>query len=200
MGPIVIETERLRLREWTAEDAEPFAAISSDPEVVRYITGGRPLTLAETRSQIERLIFLQEQKGWTRWALELREPVPGDPTGPVGFCGPGCTFAPDIEVGWWLHSALWGRGLATEAAVGAVQFCFETIGFLRLICCVHPDNDRSLAVARKAGFTRLDEVDFHGTPIIRHEQNNPRPGSSVDSRFARNCDGMPSGPVPRADD
>ncbi len=161
--------------------------------MLRYINGGVPLTAEQIAEQVARLSALQRSHGWTRWALELRDPEPGDPRGVVGFCGPGCTFAPEIEVGWWLHSALWGRGLATEAAQAAVRYCFEMIGFERLICVVHPDNAASLAVARKAGFSELDRLSFNGLELVRHEQLNPAEHPPRDPRFVRSCEGAPAG-------
>lgn len=193
MGHVVIETERLRLREWSADDVADFTPIAQDPEVVRFITGGTPVPAEQVVDQIARLIALQELCGWTRWALELRDHPAGEPEGVVGFCGPGCTFAPEIEVGWWVHRALWGRGLATEAAEAAVRYSFEVIGFDRLVCCVHPDNAASLAVARKVGFAPCDRFDFNGVTLIKHELANPLAEPPRDPRFRRTCDGAPSG-------
>jgi len=193
MTRIIVQTERLILREWADDDIDAFFEVSSDPQVVRYITAGVPLTRQQTAEQIARLASLQRSHGWTRWALELRDPAPGEPTGAVGFCGPGCTFAPEIEVGWWLHAALWGRGLATEAARAAVRHCFDVIGFDRLICCVHPDNVASLAVARNAGFKPTDRFTFNGVPLLRHRQRNPLSDPPRDDRYVRSCDGAPSG-------
>lgn len=189
----VIQTERLVLREWTESDVDSFVDLTSDPLVMRYINGGQGLTREQTSAQIDRLISLQRSHGWTRWALELRSPAEGEPRGAIGFCGPGCTFAPDIEIGWWMHSSLWGRGLATEAARAATRYCFETIGFDRLICCVHPDNAPSLAVARNAGFVVARTFEFNGMTLMRLEQENPVAHPPRDPRFIRSCEGAQSG-------
>lgn len=193
MGPVIIETERLLLREWQLEDAEEFSAIAADPRVVRFITGGTPVPLEQVRDQIARLVALQESHGWTRWALQLRDPQPADPAGVIGFCGPGCTFAPDVEVGWWLHADLWGRGLATEAGLAAVRHGFEVVGFDRLICCVSPENLASRAVARKVGFRPVDRFDFHGVTLIRHALDSPLDDPPRDPRYRRDCEGAESG-------
>ena len=187
MGPVVIRTERLLLREWTAEDAGDFAVLATDPEVMRYIRDGVASTPEEVAEFIDRQLTTQRERGWCRWALQLRQPSSSEPSGVVGFCGPGCTFAPDVEVGWWLRPELWGRGLATEAGLAAVGYCFATIGFPRLICCVHPENARSLAVARKVGFVPYDEIEHGGLRIIRHELLNPLPEPPKDPRFVRDC-------------
>lgn len=187
MGPVIIETARLRLREWSAEDCADFMRLASNPVVVRFITEGRPYTVAEASQFIRRQLETQSQLGWSRWALELSEPGERDPHGVVGFCGPGCTFAPEVEIGWWLHYDLWGRGLATEAGQAAVDYCFGTIGFDRLICCVHEDNLASRRVAEKVGFLPVGELQFRGLALIKHELRNPLPEPPRDPRFVRDC-------------
>ena len=187
MGPVVIQTERLNLREWTAGDVDDLMVLATDLEVMRYINGGVPLARGDIVDFIERQTTAQRERGWCRWALEVRQPAEGEPRGVAGFCGPGCTFAPDVELGWWIHPALWGRGLATEAGQAAVGYCFGAVGFERLICCVHPENARSLRVAEKVGFVPVDEIEHRGMRIIRHELLNPRPGPPRDPRFSRDC-------------
>ena len=187
MGPIIIETERLSLRAWTPEDAGPFAALAKDPETMRYISGGVPHSDEQIAAFIERQVRAQAELGWCRWALELRDPAPGEPAGVIGFTGPGCTFAPDVEVGWWVHRDLWGRGLAQEAARAAVGHCLGALGLPRLICCVHPGNAASLRVAEKTGFVPVDEIEFRGVRIIRHELLNPDPGARTAPGVARDC-------------
>lgn len=194
MGPVIVESERLRLREWMPEDAGAFRLVAQDPEVVRYITDGRPLTDAEIAEFIARQRSTQAERGWCRWALEVIEPEPvaGQV---VGFCGPGCTFAPDIEVGWWLRRDLWGRGLATEAAVAAVRYCFEVIGFDRLTANIRADNGPSLAVAHRVGFAPHDEIEYRGICLMRHVQHNPLTDPPRDPRYRRDCTGAPTGSI-----
>ena len=187
MGPIVIQTERLLLREWTVEDAAHFMTLASDVEIVRYINGGIACSLDDVREFIERQVTTQRDRGWCRWAIQLRAPVQDEPAGVVGLCGPGCTFAPDVEVGWWMHRELWGRGLATEAGRAAVDYCFGTIGFPRLICCVHPENTRSLSVARNVGFVPHDVIEHKGMRLIRHQLLNPLSEPPREPRFVRDC-------------
>jgi RimJ/RimL family protein N-acetyltransferase len=192
---LVIETPRLRLREWCASDAESFGLIARDPAVVAFITGGRPLTDQEVESFVERQITCQSERGWSRWALELK----GSEGAVAGFCGPGCTFAPEIEMGWWLARELWGAGLATEAGRAATRHFFEVIGFKRLICCVHPDNAASLAVARKVGFEPVGRLEFQGMSLVRHALDNHLEDPPRDPRYVRDCSGAQPGSVTHAD-
>lgn len=191
--PTVVQTERLTLRTWAPADIDAFAVLARDPRVMRYINGGRAATDEQIGSFLERQIITASRAGWCRWALQLRRPAPGEPAGVIGFAGPGCTFAPDIEFGWWLHPDLWGRGLATEAARAGVNHCFATVGFPRLISMVHPDNVASLAVARKVGFLPEAEVEHNGVTLVRHVLDNPLGELPADPRYRHDCEGLPHG-------
>ncbi len=190
MGPIVIQTERLRAREWTRDDVEGLFALASDEEVTRFLGRWSESPMSDAEDFVDRQIRMQAGWGWCRWALQLRESEPGL-SGVVGFSGPGCTFAPDIEVGWTLRKELWGRGLATEIGRAVVDRCFSVIGFDRLISCVDPRNGASLRVAEKVGFVPLDEIEHDGDVVIRHEMFNPEPKPMRDQRFRLTCEGAP---------
>jgi RimJ/RimL family protein N-acetyltransferase len=194
VGPIVIETERMLVREWTAEDIDDLLDAVSDPEVTRFLGTWNADLRRDVTDFVERQMAMQQGWGWCRWALELRDPAEA-PRGVVGFSGPGCTFAPDIEVGWTLRRELWGRGLATEVARAVVDHCFGVIGFDRLISCIDPRNVTSLRVAEKVGFRPHDEIEHSGDTIIRHQLFNPLPDPPRDPRFRLSCDGAP---MPRA--
>jgi RimJ/RimL family protein N-acetyltransferase len=98
-------------------------------------------------------------------------------------------------VGWWLRSDLWGQGLATEAARAAVAYCFEVVGFERLISAILPANERSIRVAEKVGFTLEGEFHHAGLVHRRYALENPNPPTVHDPRFRRDCAGAPVGSV-----
>lgn len=193
MTTTILQTERLIVRAWEPADIDAFAVLARDRRVMRYINGGHGATDEQIGSFLERQIITQARAGWSRWALELREPDDDEPHGAVGFAGPGCTFAPEIEFGWWLHPRLWGRGLATEAARGGVRHCFATIGLPQLISMVHPENAASLAVARKVGFSSEGLAWHQGVALVRHVLTNPLGELPPDPRYRRDCENLPHG-------
>jgi RimJ/RimL family protein N-acetyltransferase len=76
----------------------------------------------------------------------------------AGWAGPSHpTFVPEVaeevEIGWTLRRAFWGRGLATEAAREAVEASFAHLDRDTLISLIDPGNERSIAVARRLGMT-----------------------------------------------
>ena len=192
MGPIIIQTKRLNLRSWTRRDRAAFSLIAHEPDIVSWRNDGRPLTAEQIDSFVALQIENQRERGWCRWALELRDAGESDPTGIVGFAGFGCNLAPDVELGWTLLPHLWRRGLATEAGIAALNFGFETVGFERVFSAILPENAASRAVADKVGFV-LDGVYLEkGDPTLRYVAHNPHPEAAKDARFIRTCNG--SGP------
>ena len=75
---VVLETERLRLRQFVPEDAERLFALDSDPEVMRYINGGKSTALATIRDQTlpAFLDFYRRFPHYGFWAADER--APGD--------------------------------------------------------------------------------------------------------------------------
>jgi RimJ/RimL family protein N-acetyltransferase len=158
-GPAVprhptLETERLLLRPWRpAEDLDALAALNADPGVMRFVAPNRPLSRAETAAQLERFAAHWDEHGFGLWAVVSRL-EPG--AGCVGFAGLAIpsflpAILPAVEVGWRLTPAVWGRGLATEAARAGVAFGFERLGLRSIVSVIEPGNERSLRVAEKLG-------------------------------------------------
>jgi len=152
-GPVV-ETERLRLRQWRAADDLPaLATLNAEPEVMRWVAPNRPLLAEESAALLERIEAHWREHGYGLWAVEPRdEPDPGC----IGFTGLAIpSFLPDVlpavEVGWRLHPAWWGRGLATEAAHAAIAYGVEALALRRVVSIIDAANTRSLRVAEKLG-------------------------------------------------
>jgi RimJ/RimL family protein N-acetyltransferase len=160
----VVDTERLVLRRWSDEDAPALAAINADPEVMRYIGGGRPLGRRLSDDLLTRFEREWDERGFGLWAVEEAD-APGQL---LGFCGLTVPMflpevLPAVEVGWRLAPAAWGRGIATEAARAAIAFGFGELGMREIIAIVHPDNRRSVRVCEKLGMARGRDRPHPGT-------------------------------------
>src|SRR5215204_3609097 len=106
---IHVETERLILRRFTPDDAELLVELDSDPEVMRYLSGGP----ATPRGLIEREIlpsFLRsyDQPGYGSWAAI--EKASGDFLGWISFRPRDGSEDGEATLGYRLRRAAWGRG------------------------------------------------------------------------------------------
>ena len=191
MGSTVIETERLILREWTSEDRDALQRISDESRITRWLAIGEPLRAGRVESFLENQTNNQRELGWSRWAVELRKPGLADPKGPVGFCGFGRKFSPEVELGWTLLPAVWQRGLATEAARRALDYGFQVIGFPRVISAVLPDNHAARRVADKLGMHADGTIKREGQSHLRYSLDNPDPAARHDPRFSLECPPYP---------
>jgi RimJ/RimL family protein N-acetyltransferase len=152
----VIETERLLLRPWRTEDRDAFRPIATDPEVMRYISGGKPWREEQIDEFVQRQISGLERNGFCLWRLLWKQRAERL----IGFCGlqpwrdrPGLDIGYHgvIEIGWWLARDCWRQGFATEAARAALQFGFEQAGLEKIIAVTHRDNKASQRVAGRIG-------------------------------------------------
>jgi len=153
MGAIVIETERLILRDLTIEDLDALAALYADARVRQYFPDGT-LTRSETLKELEWIIKVYYGTyGYGLWAVILKDS--GELVGRCGLLPWEIDGRTEVEVAYLLGTPWWGRGLATEAAGAIVEFAFATLEVDRLIAMVDPRNDASRNVATKVGMSPL---------------------------------------------
>jgi RimJ/RimL family protein N-acetyltransferase len=160
-GP-VIETERLRLRQWQGGNMAPYTAMLSDPGTARFITvDGKPV--------------VDEMTGWRHtvvmaghWVIHgagmfvVEEKSSGKFAGRVGpWRPPGW---PGFEVGWGIAKEFRGKGYAAEAARASVDWAFATYDIDEIVHCIDCENVASQGVARKLGATKDREVELFGHP------------------------------------
>lgn len=144
---IEFETTRLLLRQWRPADREAFAAINADPEVMAFFPS--PLTRSASDLLADRCETLIRERGWGFWAAELK--ASREFIGFVGLHVPAAElpFSPCVEIGWRLSVAHWGKGLATEAAQGALRIGFGALGLEEIVSFTAAGNARSRAVMKK---------------------------------------------------
>ncbi|HUO28680.1 MAG TPA: GNAT family N-acetyltransferase [Bryobacteraceae bacterium] len=162
------------LSDWVLADSSAFAAIAADPEVIRYIGDGTPWSAARSREFIERQIGLCATRGFCLWKLTPKQG--GDV---IGFCGlQPLPETDDIEIGWWLARAWWGRGLATEAARAAVDDGFTRAALTRMVAIAQPANTASIRIMEKLGMRFERMTQSRGTDVVMYAINAIAGGSS----------------------
>jgi RimJ/RimL family protein N-acetyltransferase len=161
----ILTTERLTLRGWREEDRAAYAAMTADPEVMRFMGG----PLGEDAAWREIALFAGhwELRGHGLWAVE-RE---GALIGRVGLWRP--HGWPGLEVGWLLARGAWGHGYATEAARASVEYAWRTYDVERLISLIAPDNHPSARVAQRLGMQPAGDWAIGDTPVVIHALARP---------------------------
>jgi RimJ/RimL family protein N-acetyltransferase len=142
-------TERLLLRSFSQDDFEAFAEIVSDPEVVRYLDDGAPISREDCWRGMALFVGHWHLRGYGWWAVEERGT--GRFLGRIGLYNP--EGWPGIEIGWLLDRRAWGSGLATEGATAALAYAFDVVHANHVISLIDPRNTRSIRVAEKLGET-----------------------------------------------
>lgn len=165
--PETVETERLRLRQFTIGDTEAVARMLADADVMRFI-GGAPQTKPwEIWRSLSSALGHWMLRGYGPYAVE--EKATGEVIGRIGLLNP--VGWPGLEIAWTLNKPAWGKGYATEAAAATARVGFNILKADRLVSLIHPDNVASKRVAERLGAVREGVTDFFGgeTYVYRHD-------------------------------
>jgi RimJ/RimL family protein N-acetyltransferase len=155
-----LATSRLTMRGWRDDDAGPYAEITADPEVMRFMGG--VLDLPQTWREIALFTGHWVLRGYGLWVVE-RE---GALIGRVGLWQP--AGWPGLEVGWLLAREAWGHGYATEAARASMAWAWSELGADRLISFIDAQNLASARVAERLGMRPVGEGELRGHPMVIH--------------------------------
>lgn len=156
---VILQTERLTLRNWRPDDRDLFREINRDPKVMEFFPMRR--SHAECDELMDRLRTMIEDTGYGFYALADRQS-----NEVMGFCGiarvslPGILPEGAVEIGWRLATRFWGHGYITEAARALLAFGFGERRLDEIYAFAVRDNSRSIAVMERLGMERLDGRDF----------------------------------------
>ncbi|MFI6904644.1 GNAT family N-acetyltransferase [Nonomuraea sp. NPDC050394] len=153
-----LATDRLLIRDWSADDAEAALAIYGSADVTRWLTPAmhRVEDVAGMRSVLQAWQEAQPNllKPRGRWAVQLREggKVVGGLS--IRLLPP---YEEDLEVSWQLDRKAWGNGYATEAARALIAWAF-TQDVDELFAVARPANRRAIATAERLGMQWVGET------------------------------------------
>ncbi|HEX8641289.1 MAG TPA: GNAT family N-acetyltransferase [Allosphingosinicella sp.] len=170
----MIDTPRLRLRNWRESDIDPFIHHTNRPGVMRWLGGVQ----SESRMRdvlTGRLMRWQDERGFTFWAVERK--ADGQL---LGFCGlkvaddEGSPVEGEYEVGWRLREDAWGQGFAKEAAIASLDYAFGALGAERVVALTVQGNSPSWGLMERLGMNRRADLDYRGAdwaegPVIVYE-------------------------------
>jgi RimJ/RimL family protein N-acetyltransferase len=144
------------------DDLEACLAMDRDSEVTRFLHGPWTDPIAH-RAFVEERMRHTYPVGMGYWSIVASD----------GFVGwvlltPLDLHGPEIEIGWRLVRAAWGRGYATEAARPVLCHALNTLGLPEVIADIDPVNAASVKVARKLGFRPAASVPYNGRTVTRY--------------------------------
>jgi RimJ/RimL family protein N-acetyltransferase len=151
-------TERLVLRQWTAEDAGAALSSYGDAEVARWLAPAMERVGDEAAMRVILQQWMAEDERMLtpagRWAIELRQD---------GSLVGGATLLPlppddEYEIGWQLQHDAWGHGFAAETGRALAGRAFEQ-GLEQVIAVVRPANTRAVATVRRIGMEWIGETE-----------------------------------------
>jgi RimJ/RimL family protein N-acetyltransferase len=170
-------TSQLVARSWRPDDL-PFAMeLWGDPAVTALIDARGRLTAEQVAEKLGAEIERERDAGVQYWALFERH------GGFVGCCGlRPWIYTPtetNFELGFHIVKRCWGRGFATEAAQGALDYGWRELRLGQIYAGHHPDNRASRHILDKLGFTFLDNVFYEPTGLLHPSYVYTRPNSTA---------------------
>lgn len=131
---------------------------------MRYSAGEPDRDRSATTARIERYIRMQAEHGFSKWAVRDRES--GEYLGDAGL-----TVLPEtgeVELGYRLARAHWGRGLATEVAAAWLAHALGLLALPRIIAFADPRNLASIRVMEKIGMRYERHDHLAGIDCVVH--------------------------------
>ena len=144
----ILETERLRLRELTADDAPFMFELVTDPSWIEFI-GDRGWTSHDDARKAleEKYVAAYAEDGFGLWGVTLkgRDEL-------MGICGLiKRESLEDVDVGFAFLPRHVGKGYASEGAAASLEYARTTLGLRRVVAITTPTNVRSIHVLEKIG-------------------------------------------------
>ena len=149
----MIETERLRLREYTPDDFDALYEILSDPETMQHYPA--PFDEKKTRNWIRWNLDNYEKYGFGLWAVELKET--GEFIGDCGITIQNIDGEMLPEIGYHIHKKYWRRGFAKEAARAVRDWVFRNTGYDVVYSYMKYTNIGSYSTAVANGMKKVKE-------------------------------------------
>ena len=152
---VILDTERLILREYTDDDAPAFFELNSDPEVMRYVPDKAMESVEQAREILRNHPMIDyKERGFGRWACILKANGKH-----IGFCGlKYLKEIDDIDLGFRFVPSQWGKGLATEAAVASIRYGFDELKLDHIVGFAELENRASIRVLEKVGMQFVEMV------------------------------------------
>jgi ribosomal-protein-alanine N-acetyltransferase len=159
-----LETRRLTLRPLCTGDLDEMCLLLGDADAL--VLWGEALDRDGALRWIERNMARYEADGFGRCAIVLS--ATGELVGDCGLIRTAVERVPEVELGWIVRRAHWGRGIATEAARAWRDLAFMQLRLDRIVSMISEQNDASQRVAHKLGMTVERTAVWDGVPMLMY--------------------------------
>lgn len=160
-----LDTSRLILRAHTLEDFPAYAAMRTDPVVMKFMGKGNLLSEEDAWAKFQAMPGHWSLIGYGYWAIV--EKASGTYLGNIGFADKKrpsehpASGAP--EMGWALAASAHGKGYASEALQAVIDWGPGHFGSgTRVVCVISDDNLASIRIAEKHGFAQFAAATRYG--------------------------------------
>lgn len=154
---MILETERMYLREMNQGDYEALCKIMQDEKAMYAYEGA--FTDEEVQEWLERQFARYRKYGFGLWAAVLKET--GEMIGQCGLTMQSWKDGEVLEVGYLFQRAFWHKGYATEAAKACKEYAFEVLHADEVCTIIRDINTASQKVAVRNGMTVKDSWTKH---------------------------------------
>ena len=160
---VILETNRLLLRELDVNDAERFYQLNENPKVIQYTGNSAFASLAEAKDFLSNY---QDYKlnGFGRWAV-----IDKQTEAFLGWCGlKFCEVENEVDIGFRFFEEHWNHGYATESAKACLEYGFEKLGLRRIVGRAMKENIASVKVLEKIGLQYERDMYFEGREAVMY--------------------------------
>jgi len=158
-GAIIAETDRLRIRQFTLEDAAFILVLVNEPTWLRFIGDRDVHDLEGARNYITKgPLQMYAQQGYGLFLVEIR-----DSRLPIGMCGLlKRDYLPEPDIGFAFLPQHVGKGYAFEAAKAVLDYGRKQYQLTSVAAIVNPDNVASMRLLGKLGFEAAGQIRHPG--------------------------------------
>lgn len=147
---MILETERLYLREMRQSDYKALCMMLQDEDVMYAYE--HAFDDAEAKEWLDRQLNRYREDGFGLWAVILKET--DEMIGQCGLTIQECNGENVIEVGYLFQKAFWHKGYATEAAIACKEYAFNELNVEEVYSIIRDTNQASQHVALSNGMIK----------------------------------------------
>jgi RimJ/RimL family protein N-acetyltransferase len=159
MGDLVLETDRLVLRQIDESDAALQDRLLNTPSVMKHLGGVKELHEIEAKHAKSMASFARDGFGF----MMMIEKASGEMVGHAGVKRVDNPLAPNVgdhEIGWLVREDRWRRGYAHETMRAVIDWAFGPVGAPHLVALTSEANAGSWRLMEKLGMERRPDLDF----------------------------------------